>query len=285
MWPLGVHASVGRRGRAPADAGRGLLRVRTTRAWPSAARWLARAVPRKPLPPAMTMCIGYSIGQVDSGRQLLLTNRSVNRMPASRPAAAGTRSRILAAACRRVRRPRLRRHHRRSHRPPRPRQQGDDLLPLPQQARPLHGHRPRAVYRHHRASCARSPPSRLPLDRKLDRLIETLVQSVDELHALSADFLARNRRRRRPSGSRGARADCGIFATVSGVIVEGRELACFSRCIRRWRISPSIGAARHVSRDRAGSRADQGRAARRNSRSRFRHARRPSADGRAARSA
>ena len=109
--------------------------------------------------------------------------------------------RILAAAARRVRRPRLRRRPRRPHRPPRPRQQGDALLPLPQQAGPLSGaaapdlHPRRRAPGSHRRERRAAPPTRSIAHRRPGGFI-TRARVLPGHHA------ARGRRRRRPSRCR-----------------------------------------------------------------------------------
>jgi TetR/AcrR family transcriptional regulator len=67
----------------------------------------------------------------------------------------------------------------------------------------------------------------LPADRKLDRLIETLVKSIDEATHFLPIFLREIADGAVHLGSEELALIAGIFATVSGVIAEGTRTGVF----------------------------------------------------------
>ena len=157
-----------------------------------------------------------------------------------------------------VRRARLRRDDRRPHRPPRPRQQGDDLLPLPEQARALHHHRPRAFHADRREARGHHGASRRQADQQLDRLIETLVDLDRRLEALSADLPSRDCRRRRASRRRGTRARRRHLWHRSRRHRRGHQSERVPADSPRARALHDHRSGDHVPRDGTGSGADRG---------------------------
>ena len=117
---------------------------------------------------------------------------------------------------RRVRRPRLRRRRRRPHRPARRRQQGDDLLPLPQQGAPLPRDRPRHVHRRQQPAPAPSPPAASPPPTRLDAFIDAIVAEARAPAAPPADDDARDRRGRPAPRPRHAPASWSASSRTCG---------------------------------------------------------------------
>ena len=119
----------------------------------------------------------------------------------------------------------------------------------------------------------------LPADRKLDRVIETIVASLDE----SAHFLPIFLREIADGGAHLGPDElaliAGMFAAVSGVIAEGGRQKVFQPVASRTGALYDHRAARDVPCGRSRPRPDQKRTARRYSRSRLRHAGPASANG------
>ncbi len=118
-----------------------------------------------------------------------------------------------------------------------------------------------------------------PPARKLDRLIDALVRSIDA----SAHFLPIFLREIADGGAHLGPEELGLiagmFATVRGVIGEGTQQNLFQPVHPALAHFTIIAPLRDVSRRRPDPCAHQGRAARRHSRSRFGHAGEASPDG------
>ncbi len=130
---------------------------------------------------------------------------------AARP---GTRGAARRRRRGRVRRARVRRRQGRPHRRARARQQGDALLPLPEQGRPLSRDPARPVRR------ASPPPSRPGAaggapDDQIRRFVERRRARSRRAAALSGHLAARDRRGRPPSRRARSSARCGASSRRS----------------------------------------------------------------------
>ena len=209
------------------------------------------AVPRNPDPPAMTIFIGTRIapgrgGLAHSGGQggvprppltvkrgPVLTNQSVKvRNAAGDARSAHTAPDPTAHPCRRlrrVRRPRLCRHHRRPHRRSRPRQQGDDLLPLSATSAPCTPASFTMSSRRSARACAPRSPKTLRRNESSTTVIDTLVRSVDESTYFLPIFLREIADGGAHLGPEELALIAGMFATVSGIIIDGEKQNVFQR--------------------------------------------------------
>ena len=152
---------------------------------------------------------------------------------------------------RRIRPPRLRRHHRRPHRRPRPPQQGDDLLPLRQQARPLQLRPPRHLHRPWATASPPSPPPTPTRPTRLDRFVAAFVIEGQALAHVAPIML-------REIAEGGRRLDeetytvmVRVVRAMTGIVDRGPR----RRTVRRGRPDPALPhhglADRRLPRDRA----------------------------------
>ena len=118
-----------------------------------------------------------------------------------------------------------------------------------------------------------------PPARKLERLIDALVRSVDASTYSSRSFFARSPMAGRISGAEELGLLAGIFAAVSGIIAEGAEAEVIPARPPGARALHADWTVRHVPRNGARARANQEPAAHRDSGCGYRHARSPSTDG------
>ena len=118
-----------------------------------------------------------------------------------------------------------------------------------------------------------------PPARKLDRLIETLVRSIDESTYFLPIFLREIADGGAHLGPEELGLLAGMFATVSGIIAEGTKQKSFQPVHPALAHFTLIGPLVMFRATGAGARANQEPAAHRDSGCGYRHARPPSADG------